>query len=194
MVDEKRKKYVKAIFDSSESIYKLLDNLLEWSRAQTKNIRFSPTHFIFDDVIKDNLLVLQETINNKRIEFLFVNKEEIEVFTDRKMISTVFRNILSNAIKFTGIGGEISVFFCSKNSQAFVVCVKDTGVGMEQNDADKLFKIDQNFVREGTSGEKGTGLGLLICKEFIENHSGKIWVESAVGKGSAFYFTIPNSK
>jgi signal transduction histidine kinase len=109
------------------------------------------------------------------------------------MINTVIRNLLSNAVKFTGINGKIFIS-CSQKNGYVEICIRDTGFGMEQEDIQNLFTIDDNLIHEGTAGEKGTGLGLLICKEFVKNHSGRIWAESEIDKGSSFFFTIPNQK
>ena len=189
--DEERTLYSKTIYDSSVSIYNLLENLLEWSRAQTKSIQYHPIQFFLNEIINNNHLLLNENLLNKKINLIIENKENLEVYADRDMIDTVLRNLLSNAIKFTGINGKIFLS-CFRKDGDVVVCVKDTGLGMKLEHINKLFKIDENVTSEGTNGERGTGLGLLICKEFVELHSGKIWVESELGKGSSFYFTIPN--
>jgi signal transduction histidine kinase len=109
---------------------------------------------------------------------------------DEKMLRTVIRNLVSNAIKFTPKGGTINIK-AIKTEDAVQVSVSDTGVGMEQETVDKLFKIETSFTSRGTENEKGTGLGLLLCKEFLEKHGGNIWIESEIGKGSTFTFSIP---
>jgi signal transduction histidine kinase len=112
------------------------------------------------------------------------------VFADKAMINTVLRNIISNAIKFTHPNGQI-VISAEKRPDELIISISDNGIGIKKEAIGKLFRIDENQTTLGTQNEKGTGLGLIICKEFIEKHGGKIWVESAVGKGSTFYFTLP---
>ena len=115
---------------------------------------------------------------------------EANVFADKSMISTVFRNLISNAIKFTQTGGRITLRIKTEES-GVLVSVQDTGIGIPENMISKLFRIDQSYSTTGTNNEQGTGLGLILCKEFVEKHKGKIWVRSEVGKGSKFYFTLP---
>src|SRR5690606_16777930 len=115
------------------------------------------------------------------------------VYADKAMISTILRNLISNAIKFSYPGGEISVSV-TKNKNGLVVAVSDTGIGISKKVIGKLFQIDQNIKTSGTQNEQGTGLGLILCKEFIEKHGGKMCVESEPGKGSTFYFNILHSK
>jgi len=119
-----------------------------------------------------------------------IAKKEISVFADVNMFSTVFRNLVSNAIKFTPENGNITIHLIKKEDFCEIT-VKDNGIGISKENIRKIFRIDSNHSTLGTNGEKGTGLGLLLCKEFVEKHNGKIWVESAVGKGSRFIFTLP---
>jgi len=111
---------------------------------------------------------------------------------DKAMINTVFRNLISNAIKFTMPGGEITIS-SAVNPGEIIFSIRDTGVGIPQNSIERIFKIEQNYSTPGTNQEKGTGLGLILCKEFVEKHNGRIWVESEKGVGSIFYFTLPYS-
>jgi len=124
--------------------------------------------------------------------------DETIVKADRNMITTVVRNLVANAIKFTDDYGrvtisanEITEFIAGKPKQFYKISVEDNGIGIDETGLSKLFKIDENVTTIGTSGEKGTGLGLILCKEFIEKHNGRIWAESQHGKGSSFNFTIP---
>ena len=113
------------------------------------------------------------------------------VYADKYMISTVMRNLISNAVKFTKSGGKITISV-AKDQNVMVISVTDTGLGISKESIGKLFHLDQNISTSGTENEKGTGLGLILCKEFVEKHAGSIWVESELEKGSAFYFTIPD--
>jgi len=117
-------------------------------------------------------------------------QNEIVLTADENMLNTVLRNLISNAIKFTPKGGQVKVEVEVEDSQV-IISVSDTGIGMKPETIEKLFKIETSFTTRGTENEKGTGLGLLLCKEFIEKHEGKIWVESEEGKGSTFSFSLP---
>jgi signal transduction histidine kinase/ligand-binding sensor domain-containing protein len=192
ITDEKRKDFISIIFKSSQNLFNLLENLLLWSRSQTNSIRFEPVNFNLNVLIDENISLLQEMYQNKSIELIFNSSDKFDVFADRNMISTVIRNLLSNAIKFTRNNGKISISLIKEVTQV-TVSVSDNGMGMTEAEAAQLFKVDVHHSREGTAGETGTGLGLLLCKEYIDKHQAKIWVESTVGKGSTFYFTVPVS-
>ncbi|HKJ79005.1 MAG TPA: HAMP domain-containing sensor histidine kinase, partial [Prolixibacteraceae bacterium] len=142
------------------------------------------------DICLNVLEVLKQTASTKNITINYSAPDEIKVYADIDMLKTILRNIISNAIKFTKKDGVISIN-ADKNSVDVRISVSDTGVGISDDNLTKLFDISQIVTTKGTSKENGTGLGLLICKEFVENHGGKIGVESALGKGSDFYFTLP---
>jgi len=127
---------------------------------------------------------------NKNIGLQYDVPASLEVTADKEMINTILRNLLSNAVKFTGKNGKVSVFV-NNTQECITFHVKDTGVGIPADCIDSLFRIDIKYTREGTEQETGTGLGLLLCKEFVEKHGGRIWVDSRAGKGSDFYFEIP---
>lgn len=182
--------FIEPLKDSAKQLFALLENLLLWSRAQTGRIETNPEIFDISELIKQNINLLKLQAENKNIEILNVSLEKIEVFADPNMITTVLRNLISNAIKFTPNGGKIYLFVSKSDTNA-IVCVEDTGIGMSPNDQEKLFRIDIHHTSLGTNQEKGTGLGLIICKEFIERNGGKIWVESQEGKGTKFFFSVP---
>jgi signal transduction histidine kinase len=178
-------------FDKSlKNLFTLLENLLEWSRSQTGNIEFKREVFDMDLLLKQNEDLLNTQAKNKKIAFDHGNNNEIQVSAHKNSINTVVRNLISNAIKFTPEGGLISIDV-KMNHEMAVVSVADTGVGMEPEVVAKLFRIDAKHSTKGTADEKGTGLGLILCKEFVEKNGGKLWVESEVGKGSKFSFTVP---
>ncbi|MDP2235207.1 MAG: PAS domain S-box protein [Bacteroidales bacterium] len=181
--------YAKMIGQSSQKALDLLMNLLEWTRAHTGRMVFNPEKFILTDLIEDNKLLFDLIAGQKDIIIKNVLPKEITVFADKSMISTVLRNLISNAIKFSGKGGEINISV-EKNANEILVSISDNGVGIAPKRLDKLFRIDESDSTPGTNNEKGTGLGLILCKEFVEKHGGKIWVESEEGKGSTFYFTL----
>ncbi len=191
---EKIKDLIQIIRFDIENTYKLLENLLLWSQSQRGMIEFKPA--------KENLYLL----TNQTVELLTImastkkiclkNKvpENIFVYTDNNMFLTIIRNLISNAIKFTPKNGEIIIkanSITTKNYKNYIeISVKDNGIGISDKMKTKLFKITENISTSGTGGEAGTGLGLLLCKEFIEKHGGRIWVESETGKGSEFIFTL----
>ncbi|MGC8748024.1 MAG: ATP-binding protein [Candidatus Kapaibacteriota bacterium] len=182
--------FIEPLKESSTQLFSLLENLLLWSRAQTGRIQIEPIEFDIVDLIRQNINLLQLQAANKQIKIEMDVPERIFVLADINSITTVLRNLISNAIKFTQPNGKIVVSATSKNNFA-EVCVEDTGVGMSKETMEKLFRIDVHHTSLGTANEKGTGLGLIVCKEFVEANGGQIWVESKEGKGSKFYFTIP---
>ncbi len=188
--EEKKLKYSEVIYNSSKNIYSLLENLLQWARTQTDKIVFEPVVFNLKQLVDQNIALLKENLTDKKITVSPNIEERCNVYADRNMINTVIRNILSNAIKFTNINGKILINSLKKNG-VVEVSIKDNGIGMSEKETRKLFRVDINFSRNGTGGEIGTGLGLILCKEFIEKNGGTIWVESMTGKGSKFLFTIP---
>ena len=178
------------LHQSAERAMNLLINLLEWARSQTGKIEFSPEYFELVDFIEETIQIFDDIAAQKSIIITRSLPNEIPAFFDKHMISTVLRNLISNAIKFTRQGGEISIS-AQHEHKVVTVSVRDNGVGIPQERLDKLFRIDDNETTPGTNKEEGTGLGLILCKEFVEKHGGKIWVESEVGKGSEFKFTLP---
>ena len=190
LTTEKRNAYVEAIYTSSRALYNLLENLLLWARAQSDRVKFNPKIFPVRAIINESLFVQKENYKKKFIDVKVNLDEEIEVYADQDQLNIVVRNLISNAIKFTPENGNILIEGTIKGNE-FILKIKDSGVGISPGDKENLFKIDKSVSTVGTDGEKGTGLGLILCKEFIENHNGKIWIESEVGKGSTFGFSIP---
>ncbi len=194
--EKKRKKYLKFINSSLIKAYRLLENLLSWSHSQTGLIDFSPVKINIKILIDEIILLLTEIAGNKNIKLLTNVENGLFVYADKNMIETVIRNLISNALKFTPKNGEISIntrFATDENEQNFTqISIKDSGVGISPEIQNKLFKITEAVSTKGTENEAGTGLGLILCKEFVEKHGGKIWVKSETGKGSSFYFIIPN--
>jgi PAS domain S-box-containing protein len=176
---------------SASNIYSLLENLLEWSRLKRGGLDFVREKLFLKNVIKECIEVLSESARKKEIELSFSVPEEMEVFADKHMIETVIRNLVSNALKFTNIGGKVRITVDYKSDKSVEVKVIDSGIGMNAELIGKLFIINEKTSRNGTEGELSSGLGLLLCKEFIEQCGGKIWVESNVGQGSTFSFSLP---
>ena len=161
-----------------------------WARTQQGKIPFKPQILSFKDICKDTLEILTPNAHPKNITINYSSADEINFFADVDMIKTVLRNLVSNAIKFTNNSGAININ-AEVNSGNLTISVSDNGIGIEPESLTKLFNISKIHTTTGTAKEKGTGLGLLLCKEFVEKHGGKIWVESECAKGSIFYFNIP---
>ena len=193
LTEEKKLRYLEIIFTSSRNIYNLLENLLQWARTQTDKIAFDPVVFNLKQLVEQNITLLKETLTNKKINIEQKITDPCDVYADRNMINTVIRNLLTNAIKFTNSGGNISVNSLKKNGH-IEFSIKDSGIGMSADETEKLFSVDATFLREGTEGETGTGLGLILCKEFVAKNGGAIWVKSDPGKGSSFLFTVPAAR
>jgi len=185
--------YANIINLSSHRAIDLLTNLIEWARFQIGRMEFNPKYIEINDLVKGITLLFGDIAGQKNISIINnCNNENASVFADKEMLKTVLRNLISNAIKFTMQSGKIIVNTeCNKKN--LTVSIRDNGVGISQSVFDKLFKIDSVGSTSGTNKEKGTGLGLILCKEFIEKHNGTIWVESEEGKGSKFSFNIPRN-
>jgi signal transduction histidine kinase len=180
-------------FDKSlKNLFSLLENLLEWSRSQTGNIEFTPESFDLALVLEENKALLKAQAQNKKITLRYENGGPQLIRAHKNSINTVVRNLISNAIKFTLEEGIITLEL-TKMGTDVVVSVTDTGVGMPPEVVNRLFRIDSKHSTKGTANEKGTGLGLILCKEFVEKNGGQIWVKSKEGQGSAFYFSLPSS-
>jgi len=186
---EKTKTYLENMNRSSKHLKSLLDNLLEWSQIQTGKITIIKTKFDLNEVIKNTLLVAAECASTKNIILRSAINQEIFVYADSDMIATVIRNLVSNAVKFTPRGGEI-IIHLTEESNKIIVHISDTGVGIPDDKLPGLFKINTTYKQSGTEDEKGTGLGLILCKEFVEKNDGEIWVTSKIGKGSTFSFSL----
>ena len=182
--------YATIIKDSSLRAMSLLNNLLIWSRSQTGRIEFNPEYFELVKLIIEVTELLNDSAKQKSIEISSELPHNILVLADKEMISTVLRNLISNAIKFTHPDGRITVS-AHLQEEGWVLEVGDNGMGIKKEFIPKLFRIEESYSTKGTHDELGTGLGLLLCKEFISKHKGKIWVESEYGKGSKFSFLIP---
>jgi PAS domain S-box-containing protein len=183
--------FSKSMLSSATNLYKLLENLLEWSRIHRGLTKFHPENCFLQNIVNQILEVQSEVAKNKEIEFVNNIHDDIIVTADVQMLNTILRNLISNAIKFTSRGGSVEIGSSIRASEgSIIIYVKDSGIGMTSETISKLFKLDENVSQIGTEGESSTGLGLILSKEFIEKHKGKIWVESEVGKGSTFSFTL----
>jgi signal transduction histidine kinase/Tfp pilus assembly protein PilF len=189
---DKMRSKVEHINMAGKNTSALLSNLLEWSRSQTGSIDYKPEKLLLKNSIENEAEILNINAKKKNIIIDISIPEDIVIFADRNMVSTVLRNLISNAIKFTHENGNISVTAIKENG--FIkISVADNGIGISPDIIGKIFDIDFQSSAKGTNNETGTGLGLVLCREFVERNGGKIGVESVLGKGSVFSFTLPSA-
>lgn len=177
------------IYQSSQKLYTLLENLLEWARLQRDEIKFGPSSFNIYEAAEDIIGLFNLKLKQKNINLQNQIDSELIINADQNMIKTVMRNLISNAINFTHSGGNIILKSKLVDSRAEIT-IEDSGIGIKKENLDKLFRIDQKFIGENTEGERGSGLGLILCKEFIEKNNGTIRAESEFGKGTSFTFSL----
>ncbi|MBP9889387.1 MAG: PAS domain S-box protein [Leptospiraceae bacterium] len=190
MTIDEIKDFNNKMLKSANNLFSLLDNLLTWSRMQRGLIEIYPTDLVLSKLVNANIDELSETFIQKHISLTFTIPDDLHIWADAAMINSVIRNLISNAVKFTPRNGTISIL-AQKNGNDILFSIQDSGIGISTEMLNKLFKIDEKVSRLGTEGEASTGLGLLLCKDFLEKHNGNIWIESVVGKGSIFYFNLP---
>lgn len=181
---------LRTLHAASENVYELLTDLLTWSKLQRGVLEYQPTAFSLGELIEHSLHILAAEAGRKKIRFRDEIPGDVEVYGDHNMVSTILRNLLSNALKFTPPEGRIAVV-CQRVGGDVEIAVRDSGIGIPDDLRERLFRIDQRVSRTGTAGEPGTGLGLILCKELVERNHGRIYVESQVGQGTAFTFTLP---
>ncbi len=194
VIEEKNYEQVKAYSDiinkSSKRAMELLQNLMEWAQAKTGRISFNPMVLKLRPLVDDIIELYSDIANQKHIKVTAGIDSNLVIFADKSMINTVLRNLISNALKFTYPNGAINILG-KENIENVQISVTDTGVGIDKIQIDKMFRLGESITTYGTKDEKGTGLGLILCKEFIEKHGGEIWIESEPEVGSTFYFNIP---
>jgi len=192
--DVQKLEIIDLINSSSKNLYQLLENLLQWSRSQRGIIEFNPEKIELTGILSSVTDIMKGNAEAKNINLSFtITENGLAVHADRQMLNTIVRNLISNALKFTNSGGKVQII-AEKSGEFVNVKVTDNGVGIRNDVKDKLFKIDSNHTTYGTANETGTGLGLILVKEFVDRHGGKIGVDSVVGEGSTFHFTIPLAK
>ena len=187
---EKTRKHLTDIREASRHAFDLLQNLLIWARSQTGNMEFEPTGFDLTERIEENIMLVQGQATRKNIDVVSVQNEPLNITGDIRMINTILRNLLTNAIKFTNRDGKVSVM-TERSGGTVRISVCDNGVGMTPEIMNRIFRIDSKYTHKGTEQERGTGLGLILCKEFAEKHGGNISVSSEPGRGSCFTVDLP---
>lgn len=184
-------RYANELNKNANNILKLLRNLLEWAQSQKGTLKYSPTKLSINELISGNIDNQKFKAGQKNISIEYKGDGDVEVYADEKMINSIIRNILSNAIKFTPRGGQIIINTTLSENNYLQVAIKDTGIGIPPELIPRLFKIEEKVSRIGTEGEESSSLGLILCKEFVVKNNGNIWVESKENEGSTFYFTVP---
>ncbi len=192
LTSEEIQMIARSMQDSATNLAGLLDNLLKWARVQQGLIPFDPGTIELRSFMEESLKAELEHAKNKGLKSTFIVPNDLTAFADSNMLQFVLRNLISNAVKFTRNGGEIKISARANDDNSVEFSIKDTGIGMNSTMVDHLFRLDNQTNRKGTEGEPSSGLGLTLCKEFVEKLGGKIWVKSEVGKGSVFYFTVPH--
>ena len=182
--------YINLVYNSANNTLVLLDNLLQWAIAQNIEKTFKPVKINLYELLIDEIESLKTLAQQKQISMIEAIEPELNVTADLQMIKTILRNLICNAIKYTNRYGKI-IISASGNKQFVEVAVKDNGIGISAEDKIKMFKVEELHSTPGTHNEKGTGLGLLLCKEFVELHGGTLLLESEAGNGSRFAFTLP---
>ncbi|NBC81831.1 MAG: tetratricopeptide repeat protein [Bacteroidetes bacterium] len=191
LTDTELKEANESIHDSAKNLYTLLDNLLHWSRIQTGRIHFKPSKIDIHEIVQQNIDLLVIAAHEKKIQVDNNVQPNTFVNGDMEMVDTIFRNLINNGIKFTNPNGKICIEADNKDDRYWLCRVQDNGVGMNEDVQGSLFRVDKQISMSGTSSESGTGLGLILCKEFIQKNKGEIWVNSKINKGTTFYFTLP---
>lgn len=184
---------LQGMFQTAQSGHDLLENLLEWSRSQVGNIQLDQQSVSLKVLFNSSSIFFEETAKAKNITIVLSTIEDKRVYADANMVDFIIRNLINNAIKFSHQGSSIEISVSTKDEYQ-QICVEDSGIGMNEATIDKLFKIEHSIQRNGTNNERGTGLGLILCKEFVEKNDGEIWVESTPGKGSCFCVSLPLSE
>jgi PAS domain S-box-containing protein len=190
---EKIEKQINIVNNSAKTTFALLEDILMWVRANSGKIPYEPQKLNFGTICEDIIESLKQYADSKEITINNFLADEINIFADKNMLNTILRNLVSNSIKFTNRNGRIDIYAETNRTNA-IITVSDNGIGIEPDTINKLFDISQIITKTGTANENGTGFGLILCKEFVEKHYGKIWAESEFGNGCNFKFTMPLCK
>lgn len=185
-----RKELLLEMKNSAATLFELLENLLHWAKSQSNKMPYKPKAIEMENLIEKTLKIFAANAKNKKVELRSKIQQPAKVWADPNSVQSVLRNLLSNAIKFTPKNGKITLSLEKNNGKA-QIAVEDTGIGISNENKKKLFRLDKYFTTPGTNDEPGSGLGLILCKEFVEKNNGTIWAESEIGRGSRFIFTLP---
>lgn len=190
--EQKRQEFIYMMYENAKCTYALIENLLLWSRSQRNSINYNPEVIEVKPLLIDCTMLVQHTTGNAKKVQLVLDEidESLAVKADYDMVSIVIRNLLSNAIKFSYQNTQVHVGAETSEQGQVLFYVKDNGVGMNEQQLEQLFKIENTYSRLGTNDEKGTGLGLILCEEFVKKNNGDIWVESTENEGTSFYFNL----
>jgi signal transduction histidine kinase len=191
---EELTRFSNEMYKTATNLYSLLKNLLEWSQMQKGLMSFQPKEFSISDMIAENVETIKIRSEQKGITVINAVTEPFDAYADENMINSVLLNLLSNAVKFTNRNGTVTVKANKVVDQMIEISISDTGTGMQKSVVEKLFKVGEKIGSKGTDGELSTGLGLLLCNEFIEKHGGRIWIQSELGAGSTFSFSLPDMR
>lgn len=184
---------VSHLYDNSKAAFSLIDNLLVWAKTQTEDIKPEPSELKLRDIVEDNIDLFRENAISKSVAVVNNVNSQVLIYADNNMVKSIIRNLISNALKYTLKDGAVRIDTENKDDRVIII-VSDTGIGMTQKEISKVFRIDEKFWKRGTEGERGTGLGLVISKEFVEKNGGRMWVESEAGFGSKFFVELPATK
>jgi PAS domain S-box-containing protein len=188
--EEKKLETAQMLHNSSKKLYAFLENLLGWARVQRGEIEFEPETYNLYEIVSEVTYLFHPKAEQNEVKLINNIDKNISVFCDQNMVKTVLRNLVSNALNFTRKNGQV-IISSQVDEEKITLSIADTGVGISEENISKLLRIDKKYIGTNVNGEKGTGLGLILCNEFIEKHNGKIWIESEVGIGSKFSFTLP---
>ncbi len=188
--DEEKLMYLESIRKASHISVQLLENLTMWSKSYSDKLQYNRANINVGDAVKESVYLHEQIAANKKIKLSSDIGDNIIAYADENMLKTVLRNLILNAIKFTNEEGRVKIN-AEKTGKEIRISVEDNGIGIDEETKSTLFNLDEFVSSEGTAGERGSGFGLVLCNEFVEKNGGKIWVESEVGKGSKFMFTVP---
>lgn len=188
--EQTKRQYIRNIYDAADNTFRLLQNLLDWSLSQTGKLVFNPQVLDLTPIVRETVSYMLPSAERKNVRVGISLPKDIKVFADENMVRTVIRNLFSNAVKFTPPSGTVSIEYGMLDGRV-QIRFTDTGIGIDPEDLDNLFRPDKQYKSSRTSGEQGSGLGLMLCKEFVEKNGGEITVESVKGQGSVFTFTLP---
>lgn len=191
---EEIRDFIDALRESADSVFNLLANLLDWAKNQSGRIVFHPERLLINEIIEENILLFKSAMKKKNIKLHYEPEKEYYLFADENMLNTIIRNVISNAIKFTREGGNIQIHlsqYSGGEKDILRFSVIDDGVGIDDENISKVFDSQEHYTTYGTNNEKGSGLGVILCKEFIERHNGGMYIKSEKNSGTKFSFTLP---